>query len=217
MATLTSTPTPRIPRVHRHPALLTSEEFLNWLKPGIHADLIGGFVFKRTPVSMPHAHLLNFLDRLLGVYIEEENLGQLFRETVAVRLSTRETFLPDLAYFTNSKITRLPETHAPFAPAFVTEVLSPATAKRDTELKFAAYELHGVQEYWILDPQKLQHRFYKRNVDVLEEFSEHEERVDSVSIPGFWIKRAWLNPAKLPSVSACLAKIVRSKKTRRSS
>lgn len=215
MATLTTTPTPRIPRVHRHPALLTAEEFLNWLKPGIHADLIGGFVFMHSPVSIRHAHLLNFLDHLLRCYIEEAHLGYLFRETVAVRLSPRETFLPDLAYFTNSQITRLPETHAPFAPAFVTEVLSPATAKRDTELKFAAYELHGVQEYWILDPSKLQHRFYKRNVDVLEEFSEHEERIDSVSIPSFWIKRAWLNPAKLPSVSACLAEILRSKKARR--
>jgi Uma2 family endonuclease len=76
------------------------------------------------------------------------------------------------------------------------------------------YELHGVQEYWVLDPRKLVHRFYRRQVDVLVEFAEGVERVESVSIPGFWVKRAWLNPEKLPTVKSCLSEILRSRKRR---
>ena len=214
MTTLTAPATPRLPRVRRHPALLTSEEFLDWLQPGIHADLIGGFIHMHSPVQLDHADLLNFFDHLLRSFIEEEQLGKLYREQIAVRLSPRETFMPDLAYFTTAQVARLPKTHAPFAPTFVCEVLSPSSIKRDTEQKFAAYELHGVQEYWVLDPRKLVHRFYRRHVDVLEEFAEGAERIESVSIPGFWVKRAWLNPDKPPTVKACLAEILRSRKRR---
>jgi Uma2 family endonuclease len=214
MTSLTIPAPPRLPRVRRHPALLTSEEFLDWLQPGIHADLIGGFIHMHSPVYFNHAHLTSFLDRLLAAYIEEEQIGQLERENIAVRLSPRETFMPDLAYFTTAQVARLPESHAPFAPTWVCEVLSPSSIKRDTEQKFAAYELHGVQEYWVLDPRKLVHRFYRRHVDVLEEFAEGAERIESVSIPGFWVKRAWLNPGKHPTVKACLAEILRSRKRR---
>ena len=211
MGMLISPPQPRLPRVRRHPALLTSEEFLDWLQPGIHADLIGGFIHMHSPVRLDHADLTNFLDSLLRQYVEEEQIGKLYREVVAIRLSPRETFLPDLAYFTPAQVARMPESHIPFAPTFVCEVLSPSSIKRDTEQKFAAYELHGVQEYWVLDPRKLVHRFYRRHVDVLEEFAEGAERIESVSIPGFWVKRAWLTPEKPPTVKACLAEILRAK------
>src|SRR5437870_3356879 len=113
MATLISPTQPRLPRVRRHPALLTSEEFLDWLQPKIHADLIGGVIHMHSPVRFDHANLLNFFDHLLRSFIEEEQLGQLYREQIAVRLSPRETFMPDLVYFTTAQVARLPESHAP--------------------------------------------------------------------------------------------------------
>jgi Uma2 family endonuclease len=191
--------------------LLTSEEFLDWLEPGLHADLIDGEIVMHSPVNLDHATLLNFMDRLLGGYIEEADLGVLHRETVAVRLSVRETFLPDLAFFTKSQVARLPKTHAPFAPTFVLEALSPSTASNDTGRKFAAYELHQVQEYWIIDPHNLTHRFYRRSGDMFEEFGTQEDLIRSVSIPGFWIKRSWLDPNHLPKVTACLKEILASR------
>ena len=192
--------------------LLTSEEFLEWLQPGVFADLIQGEIAMHSPVNLRHARLVNFMDHLLRSYVEAEEFGELHRESVAVRLSTREVFLPDLAFFTTSQILRLAPTHAPFAPTFVLEALSPSTAHRDTGQKFASYELHDVQEYWILDPQKLDHHFYRREGDMLSEFGADSERIDSASIAGFWVKRAWLNPEKFPKVSACLKEILASRK-----
>jgi Uma2 family endonuclease len=192
--------------------LLTSEEFLEWLRPGVFADLIDGEIAMHSPVNLRHARLLNFMDHLLRCYLEQEDLGELHRESVAVRLSVRETFLPDLAFFTKGQAARLADTHAPFAPTFVLEALSPTTAHHDTGRKFAAYELHGVQEYWILDPDKLEHRFYRREGDMLAEFAANAERIDSASIPGFWVKRAWLTPPKLPAVKACLSEVLRSRR-----
>ena len=167
-----------------------------------------------SPVNLRHARLMNFTDHLLWSYSEEEDLGELHRESVAVRLSVREMFMPDLAFFTKAQTARLTATHAPFAPTFVLETLSPATALNDTGRKFAAYELHGVQEYWILDPEKLEHHFFRREGDMFGEFAVDAEVIESTSIRGFWVKRSWLNPAKLPAVSACLAEVLASRKPR---
>jgi Uma2 family endonuclease len=208
-------PRPVIPKLppNRGMELLCSEQFLDWLQPGVFADLIGGQISVHAPVNLRHATLLNFLDHLLSSYVEETDLGGvLHRESVAVRLSARETFMPDLGYFTARQAERLGETHAAFAPMFVVEALSPSTAKNDQGPKFASYELHEVQEYWILDPQKLQHRFYRRAGDMLEEFATSGDKIASTSIQGFWVKRAWLDPDKTPKVSACLKEIMRSAK-----
>jgi Uma2 family endonuclease len=199
----------------REQRLLTSEQFLEWLEPGVFADLINGEIVKHPPVNLKHARLVNFIHLLLASYIENKDLGEIHRGSVAVRLSIRVMFMPDLAYFTKSQTARLAETHAPFAPTFVLEALSPSTAHNDLGRKFAAYELHDVQEYWILDPQKLDHHFYRREGDMFGEFAVGSERIESSSIHGFWVKRAWLNPAKLPAVSACLAEIIGTNKPSR--
>ena len=188
--------------------LWTAEEFLDWLEPGVHADLIDGERCMHSPVNFRHANLLNFVDRLLASYLEHHRLGVLYREVVAVRLGSRSVFLPDLAYFTNDQIARLLPTHAPFAPTLVVEALSPRTASRDIGPKFAAYEQHGVREYWVLDPETLAHRFYRREGDILVEFDHDSPVIHAHSIEGFWMRRDWLNPASQADVAPCLAAIL---------
>lgn len=188
--------------------LWTADEFLDWLEPGVKAELIDGHKQMHSPASLRHARLLNFLHPLLSLYIESHKLGEVHREFVAVRLTTRNVFLPDLAYFTNEQVSRLHPTYAPFAPTFVVEVLSPASLERDLLEKFPKYEEHGVKEYWILDPEHLRHRFFRRRDDLLVEFAQRGEKISSHSIKGFWVKRAWLNPEKLPEVRRCLREVM---------
>lgn len=57
--------------------LWTADEFLEWLEPGIHADLIDGEKFMHSPVNFKHADLLNFLHLLPGLYLERKRLGRL--------------------------------------------------------------------------------------------------------------------------------------------
>ncbi|TVQ19564.1 MAG: Uma2 family endonuclease, partial [Spirochaetaceae bacterium] len=111
--------------------LLTASDFLDWLEPGRRADLIDGEVFVHSPVSTRHAQLLNFVDRLMGIYIDRHGLGTLFREAVAVKLGGRNVFLPDLAFYTANRADAIRPTHVEGAPDLVVEVLSPRTAERD--------------------------------------------------------------------------------------
>lgn len=188
--------------------LWTAEEFLDWLEPGVKADLIDGDKHMHSPVHIKHARLMNFMDRLLGPYVETRKLGEVHREVVAIRLSARNVVLPDLAYFTNEQVARLQPNYAPFAPTFVVEVLSPGNPERDLVEKFPKYEEHGVSEYWILDPHDLRHRFFRRENELLVEYAQSGEQITAESVAGFWIKRSWLNPEKLPDVSQCLREVL---------
>jgi Uma2 family endonuclease len=188
--------------------LWTATDFLEWLKPGVHADLIDGEKFMHSPVNFRHARLLNYLHHLMDLYVQHMQIGEVHREVVAVRLSTRNVFLPDLSYFTPEQVGRLAESHAPFAPALVVEALSPWSADRDVGPKFAAYEEHGVQEYWILDPDTRAHRFYHRQGEELVEFAAGEALIRAHAIPGFWVRREWLNADPLPEVTPCLEELL---------
>jgi len=188
--------------------LWTATDFLEWLKPGVHADLIYGEKIMHSPINFRHARLLNYLHHLMDLYVQHKRIGEVHREVVAVRLSTRNVFLPDLAYFTSDQIGRLAESHAPFAPALVVEALSPWSADRDVGPKFAAYEEHGIQEYWILDPDTRAHRFYHRQGEELVEFAAGEAVICAHAIPGFWVRREWLNADPLPEVVPCLEQVL---------
>ena len=187
--------------------LLTAEDFLEWLEPGRCADLIGGEVAMHSPVSVRHADLLNFLDGILRLYVDRRRLGFLYREVVAVRLSARNTFQPDLAFYRAERRIAIRHNHVDGAPDLVVEVLSPRTAGRDTGPKFAAYERHGVIEYWILDPQALAHRFYRRDGELLIEYAAGEEKIDSRAVPGFFVMREWLDPRRTPPILEAFTRI----------
>lgn len=192
----------------RETTLWTDADFLRWLDPGEHADLIDGERFMHSPVSLKHADLLNFLDEFLRRWLRAAVPGgRLYREVVAVRLSQRNVFLPDLCWFAADQAAQLTPTHAPFAPSWVCEVLSPRTADRDIGPKFAAYEEHGVLEYWVLDPDSLDHRFFAREGDYLTEFDSGQPWVASRLWPGLALRRDWLDPEHLPDVDACLAEV----------
>ena len=103
--------------------LLTAEDYLERLDPEHFADLIDGEIFMHSPVSIRHATLLNFLDRLLGTYVDRHRLGVLFRESVAVRLSSRNAFQPDLAFYRAGREGQVRANHVEGAPQITSRMV----------------------------------------------------------------------------------------------
>jgi len=72
------------------------------------------------------------------------------------------------------------------APDLVAEILSLYSRKRDRLRKMAAYEKHGVPEYWIVDPEARTLERYRLNEDDKYEMTdvfEGDEQVASDKLP----------------------------------
>jgi Uma2 family endonuclease len=47
----------------------------------------------------------------------------------------------------------------------IVEIISPESSGRDRGEKFYEYEMAGVREYWLIDPQREQVEFYELNAE----------------------------------------------------
>ena len=131
-----------------HDEILVAEEFIDWLTPDRHADLLDGEIAMHSPVPLRHAKLLNFVDALLRIHVERFDLGMVFREVVAVRLSSRNVFLPDLAFYRKDRLGLQRDDHIDGAPDLAVEVLSPRTAQRDVGTKLTACRRRSRTPRW---------------------------------------------------------------------
>lgn len=116
-------------------------------------QLIDGEVFIGKPPILKHQLIIKKILVLLTV-MESEKGGVVFPAPTEVRLDAHNVFEPDVLYIAPDKleIAQQDEKRIIGAPNLVVEVLSPGTAKFDRQEKYQAYERHGVNEYWIVDP-----------------------------------------------------------------
>jgi Uma2 family endonuclease len=73
-----------------------------------------------------------------------------------VILSDRDSVIPDVVWLSRERWAALADQNGHFrgAPELVVEVLCPGTLseRRDRDAKLKLYSEHGVEEYWIVDP-----------------------------------------------------------------
>ncbi len=101
---------------------------------------------------MEHAECSARLVSLLLYYTMINGIGNLYLGQLMIELS-RNSYQPDIIYFDKQKSKAFHKEQMLFpAPDFVVEILSPSTEKNDRGIKFEDYALHGVAEYWIVDP-----------------------------------------------------------------
>ncbi len=79
-------------------------------------------------------------------------LGLVGFEKLLISL-TRNDYEPDVCFFRRETADSFTPIQMRFpAPDFIAEVLSDSTARHDRGIKFDDYAAHGVDEYWIIDP-----------------------------------------------------------------
>jgi Uma2 family endonuclease len=117
-------------------------------------ELIEGELFMVPSPGLSHQKLVGKLYRLLSEFVEGRNLGVVIVGPFDVVLSEEDVVQPDILFLSGDRIQLLTERNLQGPPDLVIEVLSPATAQRDRELKGKLYARAGVQEYWLVDPQE---------------------------------------------------------------
>lgn len=101
-----------------------------------------------------HQDISRNIEFILLKYLEKHPIGALYHAPFDVYIDNHNVFQPDIAFFDNERRSVLSDRGAEGAPNFVVEILSPQTAQLDREPKRLVYARAGVEELWIINPNK---------------------------------------------------------------
>ncbi len=133
---------------------LRRKAFYNWVTEDMKAEFINGEIVIHSSSTKRHWNAMDLLSSLLSFYVSFKKLGRIGTEKVMISL-TRNDYEPDLVFFSKEKESTFTDDQVLFPePDFIVEILSPKTAKYDRTVKKEDYALHGIPEYWIVDPVK---------------------------------------------------------------
>ncbi len=151
---------PELPAYFAHLQNLIAEEakkrveFYNFITENDKAEFINGQMILHSPVRSIHNTVGAALHTMLNIYNMHNQLGYMGYEKIMIHL-TRNSYEPDICFFLPEKAGHFEPQQMLFpAPDFVVEVLSKSTEKIDRGIKMQDYALHGVGEYWLIDPEK---------------------------------------------------------------
>lgn len=139
-------PTVAVPR-------LTVADYIDLPEDGPRYELIDGELFMAPSPDFLHQKASTRLTMILGTFLDERPLGELFAAPFDVYLGKYNALQPDLLYISNENLAILQErVHG--APDLVVEILSPHGLRRDLVRKRAVYQEFGVKELWFVDPRE---------------------------------------------------------------
>lgn len=187
---------------------ISYEDFLALCDEDTLAEWVNGKIERYSSASDVHQDLAGWLNSVLRIYVEANKLGIIrsapFQMKTGPDLPGRE---PDIIFLRDENRDKLKKRYLDGPADLVIEIISEESLLRDRGEKFAEYEIGGVKEYWILDPETKRADFF-----ILKE-GRYERRVEdthgiyhSEIIEGLWLKVAWL--WNLPPVLDVLRELV---------
>ncbi len=114
-------------------------------------QLVNGEVIIGMPPIPNHQRIVREILVMLTLLARKIG-GEAFDSPIELYLDEHNVFEPDVLYMSPNSKCEVKGKRLEGAPELIVEVLSPSTAKYDKREKYATYEQHGVQEYWIVDP-----------------------------------------------------------------
>lgn len=178
---------------------VTKEEYLEICDEDLKAELIGGVLVVSTPASIRHEQLQGFLLTLLRTYVDAHRLGLVLGSRTPMRLG-EDYFEPDILFVTQERLDRVGEVFLEGPADLVIEIVSPDSRALDRVIKRRAYEKHGVQEYWLIDPERESATFYRLEGKEYKEIPTEGGIYRSQAIPGFWLEVDRLFQEPLPPI-----------------
>ena len=174
------------------------------------AEWVNGKVIYIAPVSRTHNKLEQFLLHLIGDYVVDHQLGEVLIESFQMKtgpgMPGRE---PDILFVANENLPRLKETYLEGPADLVVEIVSPDSQERDRIEKYREYEQGGVREYWLIDPERQEALFYRRNEQGMYESGPVGEDglYESAVLPGLKLRVSWLWQRPLLTLRSALAEL----------
>ena len=179
---------------------ITFEEYLTKYD-GKYAEWIDGEVILFMSAPDRHQDLVGFLEALLRMFVEENDLGIIRTGPMTMKLSSRGRE-PDVFFLAKENLNRLEKNYLNGAADLVIEIISPESRGRDRGDKFYEYEQAGVKEYWLIDYEREKIEFYRIDEKGFYQVLATDENdiFHSQVLKNLKLKVNWLWQEKLPTL-----------------
>lgn len=159
------------------------------LPEGQRAELIDGQIYNMTPPNRIHQRLVSQISKVIGNHIDSNNGScEVYPSPFAVFLNAddKNYVEPDISIICNTN--NLSDRGCEGAPDWIIEITSPSTQKMDYGIKLFKYRTAGVQEYWIVNPQKQIVNVYDFKSDQTTGLYSFDDSIPVGIYPGFSIR-----------------------------
>jgi len=201
---------PNAGRTSSPPLKMTYEEFLQWADEDTWAEWVDGEVILSSPATERHQDLDGFLLALFRFFVDVHNLGVVFGPPFQMKtgpnLPGRE---PDIIFIAREHLDRLKDVFLDGPADLVVEIVSRDSRTRDSRDKLREYQEGGVPEYWMVDPDRQQARFYQLGEDGIYHLVSPDENgiYRSAVLKGLRLKVDWLWQKPLPRLPGVLKEL----------
>lgn len=194
---------PPVVRGQRYP--MSWEEFLAWSPSEGKSEWVEGWGVAYVSNSALHSRLVGFFGELLRVFVRVFDLGEVFQESMLMRLETRPSGrCPDIFVIRREDGSRVLLQWFEGPALFVVEFISEESVERDLVEKRAEYERAGVPEYLAIDTRPGKDRVIFLRLDDHGRYqavqSDAAGCFHSEVLFGFWFDPAWFRQDPSPDV-----------------
>jgi len=141
---------------------LTYEDYVLFPDDGLRHEILDGEHYVTAAPKRKHQRTSMRLGSRLHLFVEEWHLGEVYAAPFDVVLSPHDVVQPDLLFVSNQRAGILNDDNAQGAPDLAVEIVSPRTRRQDEGVKRDRYDLLGVDEYWMVYPDRRTVKIYRR-------------------------------------------------------
>ncbi len=130
----------------------TYDDLQEFPSDGNRYEIVDGELFV-TPSPIPlHQRVIGNLFGRLWEHVKEHSLGEVYVAPLDVVFTDSTVLEPDILFVSRTRLHIIGEKNLSGPPDLVVEVLSESSSRLDREIKPKQYALHGVPEFWRIDP-----------------------------------------------------------------
>jgi Uma2 family endonuclease len=146
----------------------TYEDLQHFPSDGNRYEIVDGELFV-TPSPIPlHQRIIGNLFARLWQHAKEHRLGEVFVAPLDIVFTDSTVLEPDVLFVSQSRRHIVGDKNLAGPPDLVVEVLSDSSRRLDREIKPKQYALHGVPEFWRIDPEAKTLEIFRLKEDAYE-------------------------------------------------
>lgn len=169
--------------------LLTVADYMKLPDDAPRYELIEGELLMAPAPNRYHQEILFNLALILGNHVRKKRLGKIYLAPFDIIFDEHNVLQPDIIFFSNARASALTKAGASGAPDLAVEILSPGAEKRDREQKRKIFARTGVEELWLVLPDKHRIEIYRLQENPTQpvQIVKEAERFHSRLFPGLTI------------------------------